>query len=78
MGHIILNLIIETLTKSSFDVIFENDCENHHSSSSTSPSSSISQMNTTNSNNFIDSKFFLNEMESLIKERIYQLVIPFR
>lgn len=67
MGQVILDLIIETLTKSSFDVDFDSksDINNHEISSSNNPNS-------------INSKFFLHQMDSLVKERIYQMVIPFR
>jgi hypothetical protein len=61
MGQVVLDLIIGTLTKSSFEVEFNLWTHPQYTNSES-----------------IDSTSFLHELEVLVKERIMQLVIPFR
>jgi hypothetical protein len=67
MGQVILDLIIGTLTKSSFEVEFNLSTNPHHSVTHPPATTDI-----------IDSTSFLHELEVLVKERMMQLVIPFR
>lgn len=61
MGQVVLDLIIGTLTKSSFEVEFNLSMHPQYTNSES-----------------IDSTSFIHELEILVKERIMQLVIPFR
>lgn len=61
MGQVVLDLIIGTLTKSSFEVEFNLSTHPHFTNTES-----------------IDATSFLHELEVLIKERMLQLVIPFR
>jgi cytochrome P450 len=68
MGQVILDLIIGTLTKSSFEVDFNLSTHSHPSTATAATASSEP----------IDSASFLHELEVLVKERMLQLVIPLR
>jgi hypothetical protein len=68
IGEVILHLMMSTLAKSSFDVDFSHLREIGVNTTTTPPANP----------SLINTNSFLHDMDSLIKERMKQLILPYR